>query len=88
MAGAFRPSVTVSVSRNYQGEFDNSVSNKHIQREFPTYAEVKKRMRDLLEISDNNEVSVYRSRRGEWGEWIEKWAIIDGKPKIFKQGWQ
>jgi len=87
MARAFRPSVMVSVPRNYYGEFDSSVSNGHIQRQFPTYAEVKKRMKDLLEISDNNEVSVYRHKRGEWGEYFEKWSSINGKPTITKQGW-
>ena len=74
MAKAFRPQVRVS------GESS--------QREFPTYSEVKKRMKDLLEVSDNNEVSVYRHRRGEWGEWFEKWAMINGKPQIFEKGWQ
>ena len=88
MARAFRPQVIVNVPRDYNGEFDNSVSNGHIQRQFATYSEVKKRMRDLLAISKNNEVSVYRHRRGEWGEWFEKWAMINGKPTIFKQGWQ
>jgi hypothetical protein len=88
MARAFRPSVIVNVPRDYFGEFDTSVSNGQIQRQFPTYAEVKKRMKDLLEISKNNEVSVYRHRRGEWGEWFEKWSSINGKPTITKQGWQ
>ena len=74
MAKAFRPQVRVS------GESS--------QREFPTYSEVKKRMKDLLEASDNNEVSVYRHRRGEWGEWFEKWAMINGKPQIFEKSWQ
>ena len=87
MARAFRPSVMVSVPRSYRGEFENSVCNGHIQRQFPTYSEVKKRMRDLLEISDNNEVCVYRHRRGEWGEWGEKWVMVNGKPTITKQGW-
>ena len=67
MAKAFRPTVMVSVPRSYYGEFAHSVSGGYIQRQFPTYSEVKKRMRDLLEVSDNNEVSVYRHRRGEWG---------------------
>jgi hypothetical protein len=88
MARNFQPQVRVSVPRSYYGEFGHSVSNGCIQKCFGTYAEIKKRMRDLLEISDDNEVTVYRHRRGEWGEWYEKWAIIDGKPKIFKEGWQ
>jgi hypothetical protein len=88
MARAFRPSVMVSVPRNYYGEFEDNISNGHIQKQFGTYAEVKKRMKDLLKISDNNEVSVYRHRRGEWGEWYEKWSLVNGKPRIFKNGWQ
>lgn len=88
MARAFRPSVMVSVPRNYYGEFEDNISNGHIQKQFGTYAEVKKRMKDLLKISDNNEVSVYRHRRGEWGEYYEKWSLVNGKPRIFKNGWQ
>ena len=88
MARAFRPSVMVSVPRNYCGEFEDNVSNGHIQKQFGTYAEVKKRMKDLLKISDNNEVSVYRHRRGEWGEWFEHWQKQGRKNVIVKQGWQ
>jgi len=88
MARAFRPSVMVSVPRNYYGEFENNISNGQIQKQFGTYAEVKKRIKDLLKISDDNEVSVYRHRRGDWGEWFEKWSSINGKPTITKQGWQ
>ncbi len=35
-----------------------------------------------------DEVFVTRSRRGEWGEWFEKWVLINGKPTIIKKGWQ
>ena len=88
MAKSFRPQVRVSVTRHYVGEFDRSVSNGCIQRCFGTYAEIKKRMKDLLAISDDNEVTVNRHRRGQWGEWYEKWAMVNGKPTIVKQGWQ
>lgn len=87
MAKAFRPQVSVKVSYDYRGEFERSISNGRIQRQFSTYTEVKKRMKDLLKISYDNEVSVYRHRRGEWGEYYEKWALINGKPTIIKQGW-
>lgn len=88
MAKAFKPQVMVSVPRSYYGDLAHDVKNGYIQKQFPTYSEVKKRMRYLLEVSDNNEVSVYRHRRGEWGEWYEKWVMINGKPKIFEEGWQ
>ena len=51
------------------------------------YKEVKRAIRSLLLESDNNEVRVCRCRRGEWGEWFEYWSMVDGKPKITKQGW-
>ena len=87
MARAFRPSVSVHVPRNYSGEFDKHICNGSIQKSFGTYAEVKRRMRDLLEISNDNEVCVYRHRRGEWGEWFEHWSMVNGRPEITRSGW-
>ena len=36
-----------------------------------TYRELKKNMKLLLQRSNDNEVFVSRSKRGEWGEWFE-----------------
>ena len=58
-----------------------------IGRFFPTYREFKKNVRQLIQLSPNNEVTVTRTRRGEWGEWFERWELINGKPKITKQTW-
>ncbi|MFA5366651.1 MAG: hypothetical protein WC333_02105 [Dehalococcoidia bacterium] len=64
---------------------------------FDNYAEVKRNMKLLLDrsISEskglryNAEVTVSRSRRGEWGEWFEYWGYnAERKPLIKKQGWQ
>lgn len=52
-----------------------------------TYKEVKRRMREFLEDSDGNEVSVYRRRRGEWGEWFENWGRAGSGCEIRKEGW-
>lgn len=52
---------------------------------YKTYKELKKDLPKL--IKENEEVVVYRSRRGEWGEWFEYWTLTDGKPTISKQGW-
>ena len=49
---------------------------------FSTYAEVKRNMKLLLQRSNDNEVRVNRSRRGEWGEWFEYWSMSNGKPVI------
>lgn len=56
-------------------------------KEFPTYRELKKNLIVLLKASENEIVTVYRSRRGEWGEWFEKWGLLDDKPVLLKEGW-
>ena len=54
---------------------------------FSTYAEVKRNMKLLLQRSNDNEVRVSRSRRGEWGEWFEYWSMSNGKSVITRKGW-
>ena len=54
---------------------------------FPTYRELVKNLKDLLKESEEEIVTVYRQRRGEWGEWFEKWGLLDGKPVKLKEGW-
>ena len=77
MAKAFRPSVSY---RNQEGKLVSVLPS--------TYAEVKKRMREFMSDSIDNCVSVYRHRRGEWGEYYEKWQKQGNKNVIIKQGWQ
>ena len=61
---------------------------KSVGYTMPTYAEVKKKMAELIEESDDKQVNVYRERRGEWGEWFEYWQFNSTrKPVIVKQGW-
>jgi hypothetical protein len=45
-------------------------------------------MKAFMNDSFDENVSVYRSRRGEWGEWFEHWSKVGGKCKIIKEGWQ
>lgn len=54
---------------------------------FPTYSQLKKKLKELIELSPEKEVFVSRSRRGEWGEWFEYWSLSKGKPVITRQGW-
>ena len=57
--------------------------------EFNTYAELRSNLKKYLDESPEPYISVYRSRRGEFGEWYEHWALgVNGKPKIIKSGWQ
>ena len=62
---------------------------------FNTYAELKRNLKGYLEQNTQNHngynsaIAVFRSRRGEFGEWFEHWVLGDnGKPKIIKSGWQ
>lgn len=66
-----------------------SMRDKSECRRFNTYAELKKNIRSLIEENqgETNCLTVSRTRRGEWGEWYEKWSIINGKPQIWEQGW-
>jgi hypothetical protein len=66
------------------------VSSPDITKSFNTYAELKKALRDYILHNHigSDRVFVTRSRRGEWGEWFEKWELINGKPTITKKGWQ
>ncbi len=71
--------VTVSYT-NQQGEYKNVL--------IPTYKEVKRKMNAFMLDSFDENVNVFRSRRGQWGEWFENWSRVGSKAKIHKQGWQ
>lgn len=54
---------------------------------FNTYRELLKNMKAMLEESPDNEVCVSRSKRGQWGEWFEKWQKRNGKPYKLSETW-
>lgn len=88
----FRPQVTYmtdSSLHDYRvGRY--RVTSPYITKSFKTYAELKKALKEYILHSHiaSDRVFVTRSRRGEWGEWFEKWELVDGKPKITQKGWQ
>lgn len=53
-----------------------------------TYRELKKQLKFRINQSLTGQVEIYRSKRGQWGEYFEHWAMFNGKPKIVKEGWQ
>ena len=67
--------------------WDTNQTESHETREFPSYRELLKNLVALLNEDKENIVTVYRQRRGEWGEWFEKWGLLDGKPVKLKEGW-
>jgi hypothetical protein len=88
----FKPQVRYMTSES-RHDYNNDryrVTSPYITKSFKTYAELKKALKDYIlhnHIGDD-EVCVSRSRRGEWGEWFEKWSLVNNKPTIVKQGWQ
>ena len=88
----FKPQVTYMTSESlHDYRVDRyRVKSPEVTKSFKTYTELKKALKDYI-LSNHigsYRVSVTRSRRGEWGEWFEKWELINGKPTITKQGWQ
>lgn len=84
----WKPQITVITResiRESQNHYGSKSQYKHIR--YATYKELKRNLKKHLEENVEDTVSVNRSRRGEWGEWFEHWALINGKPKIIKQGW-
>lgn len=68
----FKPQVTIITNetrREYSNSYGKGSPYKTIQ--YPTYRELVKNMKRHLEENLEVNISVLRSRRGEWGEWAE-----------------
>jgi hypothetical protein len=88
----FKPQVTY-MTRESRHDYNSEryrVTSPYKTERFKTYAELKKALREriLHDHIGDEPVFVCRSRRGEWGEWFEKWELVNGLPTIIKQGWQ
>ena len=84
----FKPQVSYTTQQSIM-EYRNSM-RKHsvIVKVYPTYRQLVADMDSIIEDSINGVAHVSRSRRGEWGEWFERWEEDRfGKPAIVKQGW-
>lgn len=84
MARSKKPYVFLN---NVYKAWDSNQRESHDTRTFDTYSELKKNLAFLLQEDRENIVTVYRTRRGEWGEWFEKWGLLDDKPVLLKEGW-
>ncbi len=54
---------------------------------YPTYEELKKDLKKRINESPDGVVDVIRTRRGEWGQWFEKWELINNKPRLIEETW-
>jgi len=84
MTHSKKPYVFTNIVRK---AWDRNQIESHTTKEFDTYRELLKNLVDLLKASEEEIVTVYRTRRGEWGEWFEKWGMYNGKPVLLKEGW-
>ena len=84
----FKPQAQFITDQSIRDYWNGSRKNRHMTRQFNTYADLKKNLMHFLDINiDEDGVYVVRSKRGEFGEWFEYWQLVNGKPKITKQGW-
>ena len=87
----FKPQVSFMTEeswRDYRNDYSNRIKSPCITKQYPTYAELKRNIEQhLIDHVSDEAVSVVRSKRGEWGEWFEKWELVNGKATIVKEGW-
>ena len=74
-----------NTSRSSYGKTES----KYEVKRHKTYRELKRNLREYCkDCIDSEGVVVYRTRKGQWGEWFEYWKADDnGKPFIYKQGY-
>jgi hypothetical protein len=88
-----KPYVTIKISNKDIAErlglkpYYDSYGNWLAQGYVNTYEKVKQNLKRYLDNATDATVEITRSRRGEWGEWFERWELVDGKKKIIKQTW-
>lgn len=87
----FKPQVSYITRDSCEVYFNASPYKKvsqTITKQFNTYKELKKELPEICEKNiDADGVSVVRSKRGQWGEWFERWENVNGVPTIIKEGW-
>ena len=85
----FKPSVriiTEESKRDYYNNFSGRVKSPYQWIYYKTYSELKRNIKRHVEENYEDQVSVSRSKRGEWGEYFEIWEMVNKKPTIVKQG--
>ncbi len=56
--------------------------------EFDSYRKLLKALPSIFMTTGKEVITVYRTRRGQWGEWFEKWTTTGkGDLSLIKQGW-
>jgi hypothetical protein len=86
-----KPYIQLTVGEKPQSYFNDNSPQRINHRDyvdFPTYRKLLSELRKCSRVcTETWEVYVFRSRRGEWGEWFEKWSASNGKLTKIKYGW-
>jgi len=84
----FKPQVSYKTDDSQMDYWNGDRTSEELTEEFHTYAQLKSRMKAILNKSQTGHAFVVRSRRGQWGEWFEHWYLDDnGKAYISVHGW-
>lgn len=83
----FKPQASFATDESIRDYRNGYRKSRDITNVYDTYAKLRRGIKAMLNASIDDMVYVSRSRRGEWGEWFEHWSLVNGKPKIIKQGW-
>ena len=83
----FKPQALFTTNSSIHEYWNRQRNSIYIRKTYKTYRELLKDLPNILAETNEEYISVYRSRRGEWGEWFEHWALVNGKPKKIHEGW-
>jgi hypothetical protein len=87
----FKPQVTFMTKeslRDWRNDYSYKPKSKYITVCYKTYRELLKNIKQhCIDNIDDDGVFVVRSKRGEWGEWFERWSWNGTGAYITKQGW-
>jgi hypothetical protein len=78
MSIRWKPFYWLDTERQHQRDYN----------EFPTYKALLKSLPEAIRKSPSKEVCIFRSKRGEFGEWFEYWSLdTNGRLVMGKSGW-
>jgi len=80
------PTILVNILERDPIHIRDVVSLKSIA--YRNLRELRKDLKNQLTRAHDGEVCVARSKRGQWGEWFERWKLSGGEPRLVDEGWQ
>lgn len=83
----FKPQALFTTTSSIHEYCNRQRNSMYIRKTYKTYRELLKDLPNILAETNEDYISVYRSRKGCWGEWFEHWALVNGKPKKIHEGW-